>query len=297
MEKILSIQNLSKKYGNITALDDLSLDIHRGQVFGFLGPNGSGKTTTLGIVLGILGANSGGYEWFEGKYGEYHRRRIGSLLETPNFYAYLNADQNLDIVAHIKKSKNDNIEEILDIVNLKHRRKSKFSTYSLGMKQRLAIASAMIGDPDVYIFDEPTNGLDPEGIAEIRSIILRIASTGKTIFMASHILDEVEKVCSDVAIIKNGKLLATGTVGHILNDIPTIQVRATDMAALENALKNMDGLTDVRMLGDLIECGISPNMKPEEVNRRLQQQNIILGHLSVKKKRLEEEFLAITNNN
>ena len=162
---VLEINNLTKKYGSIVAVNNLSLNVDKGNIYGFLGPNGSGKTTTLGIILGILHQNSGDYRWFEGQYGENPRRHLGALLETPNFYPYMNADENLNVVAHIKKVAHPKIDELLDLVNLTNRRKSAFRTYSLGMKQRLAIAAAMIGDPEILIFDEPTNGLDPQGIA------------------------------------------------------------------------------------------------------------------------------------
>ncbi|MEL6989792.1 MAG: ATP-binding cassette domain-containing protein, partial [Bacteroidota bacterium] len=166
---VLKTSNLSKHYGPIRAVDNLNLSVGKGQVVGLLGPNGSGKTTTLGMLLGVLKPTSGSFEWFEGKYGENPRRQIGAILETPNFYPYHNAIKNLKIIQHIKKSYDDNLDSLLELVNLKHRQNSRFSTYSLGMKQRLAIAATMIGNPEVLIFDEPTNGLDPQGIAEVRS--------------------------------------------------------------------------------------------------------------------------------
>ena len=209
---VLQISGLTKKYGKITALKSLDLKIEQGNVYGLLGPNGSGKTTTLGIILGILKQDDGSFSWFGDKYGDQYRLKIGAILETPNFYPYLNADENLEIIRHIKNDQNADFTELLTMVNLVDRRKSNFSTYSLGMKQRLAIAATLIGEPEVLIFDEPTNGLDPQGIAEVREILKKIANTGKTVIMASHILDEVEKICSHVAIIKKGQLLATGPV-------------------------------------------------------------------------------------
>jgi len=196
---VLSIKNLTKSYGKLTAVDGLNLEIEKGHIYGLLGPNGSGKTTTLGIILDILRPDDGTYEWFEGEYGDKARMKIGAILETPNFYPYLNASENLDIVRRIKRVSNVDYDELLEVVNLAHRKKSAFRTYSLGMKQRLAIAATMIGDPEVLIFDEPTNGLDPQGIAEVRNILSRIASMGNTVIMASHILDEVEKICDHVA--------------------------------------------------------------------------------------------------
>ncbi|MEY3420595.1 MAG: hypothetical protein RIR48_880, partial [Bacteroidota bacterium] len=236
---VLRINHLSKSYGKVKALNDLTITIEAGNVYGLLGPNGSGKTTTLGIILGILQQDSGDFEWFGGALGEKHRLKIGAILETPNFYPYLNADENLEIIRHIKNDANADFDALLTLVNLKERRKSRFSTYSLGMKQRLAIAATLIGDPEVLIFDEPTNGLDPQGIAEVREILQKIARSGKTVIMASHILDEVEKICTHVAIIKKGQLLATGPVGSIINSDITVELAANDMDKLKTFLATL----------------------------------------------------------
>lgn len=299
---ILKISHLTKKYGRITAVNDLSISVEQGQIFGLLGPNGSGKTTTLGIVLGITHTDSGTFEWFEGTHGENPRRQIGALLETPNFYPYLNAVQNLEITAHIKQVKQPNIDEVLEIVKLSNRKTSLFRTYSLGMKQRLAIAATMIGDPDVLIFDEPTNGLDPIGIAEVRDTLLQIAQRGKTIIMASHILDEVEKICSHVAIIQSGRLLADGTVGAILSGrdnktdekLHLIEIAAKDMTALQDFLKNLDFVRRVEAGNQhfLIQC--LESYSTAEINHLAFNHGITLTHLLTRKRRLEEEFLEIT---
>lgn len=292
--KILQINQLSKRYGTIKALDRLSLSVEKGNIFGLLGPNGSGKTTTLAIVLGILKQNSGSFEWFEGKYGDKARLRTGVLLETPNFYPYLNADDNLDIIAHIKGVSNPNHDQILDLVSLQHRRKSNFSTYSLGMKQRLAIAAAMVGDPEVLIFDEPTNGLDPQGIADIRTIIKNIADQGKTIIMASHILDEVEKVCSHVAIIKNGVMLAQGNVGSIINDDITIEIASEDLFSLKNFLSDIPAISQVEQQSNKLILSVDPSFSAAELNQLAFQKGLILTHLVARSKSLETEFLEIT---
>lgn len=292
---VLSIKNLTKTYGKITALNGLNLEINAGEIYGILGPNGSGKTTTLGIILGILKAQSGTYEWFDGEYGDHHRKQIGAILETPNFYPYLNAIDNLDIVAHIKGVKKSNYAEILDIVNLSHRKSSQFRTYSLGMKQRLAIGATLIGDPKVVIFDEPTNGLDPQGIAEVRNILQNVASSGRTVIMASHILDEVEKTCSHVAIIKNGVLLANGGVGRMLSTDMTIEIAATDNVALMTLLNSISWISDVELDGTIIKCGMESSHSSEELNYAAFQNNITLKHLTAKSQSLEKEFLQITN--
>ena len=287
---VLKINGLTKHYGPITALNELDLTIEAGNIYGLLGPNGSGKTTTLGIILGILGQTSGDFEWFDGAYGDKYRMRIGAILETPNFYPYLDATRNLQIIQDIKNSHDDDIDHILEMVNLAHRKKSKFRAYSLGMKQRLAIAATQIGQPDVVIFDEPTNGLDPEGIAEVRKILKRVADSGKTVIMASHLLDEVEKICSHVAIIKNGKLLATGPVGSILSNDVTVEVAADDMEKVSGIISG------IKREKELIEFQISENHTAQEINSLMYTNNIVLNHLVSRKRKLEEEFLEITNN-
>lgn len=294
---ILDTQHLSKRFGSLTAVNQLNLQIEKGTIFGMLGPNGSGKTTTLGMVLGIIHPTSGSYTWFDGTRGENPRRNLGALLETPNFYPYLSAADNLKIVARIKRISNPAIDESLDLVNLLHRKNSKFKTYSLGMKQRLAIASAMIGDPQVLIFDEPTNGLDPQGIAEVRETIRQIASTGKTIIMASHILDEVEKICSHVAIIKNGNLLATGSVGSIINDEILIEVGASDKAQLRTFLQQLPHLSRLEETDFGFLLYLTTAIPTADINRKAFDEGVILTHLRQRQKSLEAEFLEITNQN
>ena len=291
---VLSIEKLSKNYGRLKALDNLSLSVEKGQILGILGPNGSGKTTTLGLILGILKASSGSFKWFDGEYGSHYRLKIGSILETPNFYPYLNADDNLEIVRQIKKVKDSNFDELLEMVKLSGRRKSKFKTYSLGMKQRLAIAATMIGDPDVVIFDEPTNGLDPQGISEVRTTLSEIASRGKTVIMASHILDEVEKICSHVAIIKKGKLLATGPVGSILSNDILIEINSNDTIKLMAFLRSKQGIKDITPKDKFIECTADENLDVGTLNADAYENGIHVTHLVCRKRRLEEEFLQIT---
>jgi len=293
---VLEINNLIKRYGSITAVNNLSLEVEEGNIFGILGPNGSGKTTTLGTILGIIKADSGTYSWFNGKYGDSDeaRKHIGALLETPNFYPYLNAIDNMDIIAHIKKADKSNLDDLLKLVNLYDRRFSSFQTYSLGMKQRLAIAGALVGDPDVLIFDEPTNGLDPEGIAEVRDTIKKIAARGKTIFMASHILVEVEKVCTHVAIIKNGNLLAVGNVGSIINQDAVIEVAGEDNQQIINLLSPLDMVTNIELIDGVVRFNLDEDYSTLDINMIAIKNNIVLTHLVTKQKSLEDEFLEIT---
>ena len=297
MSNVLSIKGLSKKYGSIIALDHLDLEVEDGQVWGILGPNGSGKTTTLGIILGILHANAGTYSWFEGQYGPDHRKHIGAILETPNFYPYLNALENLKIIQHIKQSYDDPLDDYLDLVKLSHRKKSAFRTYSLGMKQLLAIASTLIGAPEVLIFDEPTNGLDPAGIVDIRNTLLEIASMGKTIIMASHILDEVEKICSHVAILMQGHLLKAGRVGNILTENVFIEVGAPDLNILRKQLETVPGVIRVTEKSGKLELEVTPGTSTAKINEVAFRQGITLTHLQEKANRLEDEFLTLIAQN
>ncbi|HHS95983.1 MAG TPA: ATP-binding cassette domain-containing protein [Phaeodactylibacter sp.] len=292
--KVLQIDRLNKRYKRIHAVRDLSLEIEAGSVYGILGPNGSGKTTTLGMILDVITPDSGRYEWFEGKYGRNARRHIGALLETPNFYPYLHAMDNLNIIAHIKRVSKNGLEDLLKQVNLWERRHSKFKTYSLGMKQRLAIAATLVGEPQVLIFDEPTNGLDPQGIAEIRELILQIAASGKTIFMASHILDEVEKVCSHVAIIKAGKLLASGPVGSIINNDITLELQSDNNDLLYQLLSRVPTTRMIERRGRILVAQVAAEVTGGDINRLAFDHGILLSHLVARKKKLEEEFLEIT---
>lgn len=297
MQTILSIQNLTKNYGKTKALDQLTLEIHAGEVFGLLGPNGSGKTTTLGIVLGILQSDSGTFTWFENRYGHRFNQKIGAILETPNFYPYLNALDNLKIIQTIKNSREDDLMALLTLVDLNHRATSKFKTYSLGMKQRLAIAATLIGQPDVLIFDEPTNGLDPRGIAEVREILQRIAATGKSVIMASHMLDEVEKICDHVAIIKNGKLLASGKIGAIIHHDKIVEIGSENTSDLHAWIKQEPWAKSVVLTPqNTLEIQVEADFNHQEINQRAFKQGFTLNHMVLKKKRLEEEFLQITKN-
>ncbi|MEL6122791.1 MAG: ABC transporter ATP-binding protein [Bacteroidota bacterium] len=291
---VLTTQGLSKSYGKLKALDGLNLTIEEGQIYGILGPNGSGKTTTLGILLNILKPSQGSFEWFDGQYKTQARRHIGAILETPNFYPYMNASQNLDIVRRTKGLPKQDFDDILEQVNLSERKKSPFRSYSLGMKQRLAIAATLIGDPKVLIFDEPTNGLDPQGIAEVRDILLRVSRSGRAVIMASHILDEVEKICSHVAIIKKGKLLATGPIGAILQDNTIIEIAAADMGKLTDDLRKLSYVTDIDTRNNWIECVIPADVSTASFSSEMYMLGNVPTRLLARKRRLEEEFLEIT---
>lgn len=298
MSTVLSVKNLAKSYGLVHALDGVSFDVPQGCVFGILGPNGSGKTTLLGIIMEILKASGGSYSWQGQPATNEHRRQIGTLLETPNFYHYLSGEKNLAIAAAIKQKGTDDIPEVLKTVNLYQRKDSKFSTYSLGMKQRLAIASTLIGNPDILVFDEPTNGLDPAGIAEIRELIKELNRKGKTIIMASHILDEVEKVCTHVAIIQKGVLKTSGPVSDVLNtsadSSTTILISADDNETLRSVISNMPGINSVITQDNLLMLSCNESVTSSAINRYCFEKGITLNQLLVKRKTLETRFLEIT---
>lgn len=292
---VLSISNISKTYGAIQALQRVSFSVPAGSVFGVLGPNGSGKTTLLGILLNVLNADSGTYNWLGGIAPEAARKKIGSLLETPNFYHYLSAADNLKITAAIRGYGNDDAERVLRVVGLYERRNSKFQTFSLGMKQRLAIGAALLGQPGILVLDEPTNGLDPAGIAEIRTLIKQLHKEGYTIIIASHLLDEVEKVCTHMAILKKGELLTTGTVAELLHNERMIEIAAPDIVALEAAIKQMPGIKNVLNAGNLLQLHCSDSTEPGDVNKWCMQQGIVLSQLQLKKRSLESKFMELTN--
>lgn len=293
---VLEVENLVKDYGAVKALKGVSFSVPAGTVFGILGPNGSGKTTLLGIIMDVLKATSGKYRLFGEEPTERQRRMIGTLLETPNFYHYLSAVENLRIAAAIKERGADDIDNILEVVGLSARKHSKFSTYSLGMKQRLAIGSALLGNPDVLVFDEPTNGLDPVGIAEIRELIKKLSHQGKTIIMASHLLDEVEKVCTHVAILKQGTLITSGHVNDILVAENVVEVGAADIVQLKNVLEKYDGYSRMEEENGLLRIFL-PAGVPDlgRLNDFCFRNGVTLNHLYLRKKSLESKFFELTS--
>lgn len=300
--EILKVENLSKNYKSVKALQGISFSVPEKTVFGILGPNGSGKTTLLGIVMDVLKANNGTYTWMGASSSSEQRKKIGTLLETPNFYHYLSAETNLKIAAKIKGRGEDEIDDVLKTVNLYQRKHSKFSTYSLGMKQRLAIASALLGNPDILVFDEPTNGLDPAGIAEIRELIRELNRNGKTIIMASHILDEVEKVCTHVAIIQKGVLKTVGSVKDVMSSSQSnenantvlIELGADNNVLLKNILKQMDAVLEIKELDNYLQITCNESISAAAVNKFCFKNGIVLNKLNEKRKSLETRFLEIT---
>jgi ABC-type multidrug transport system ATPase subunit len=295
LEHILSIHNISKNYGRINAVRNLSIDISEGSVFGILGPNGSGKTTTLGIILDVINPTEGTFNWFRCLSKKENRQKIGSTLETPAFYPYLTGVQNLKIIADIKSIKYDSINKVLKDVGLYERKDSKYKTYSLGMKQRLAVASALLCDPKVMVLDEPTNGLDPQGIAEIRGIIKNISKKGKTVILASHLLDEVQKVCTHFAVLNHGKLIYTGKVDEVSKEQQVVEVSSEDIVNLKKAIDKFSFKKGYEYEQDKIIVKLENNKSVLDLNRYLVNSGIIVTHLVIRKKSLEQQFLDILN--
>ncbi len=298
MEKILSVKNLTKKFKRVV-VNNISFDVEKGNVYGLLGPNGSGKSTTFGMLLSTINPTSGDWFWF-GKKGTDPEtlKRIGAIIEQPNFYPYLSAETNLKIVAEIKSVSYSRIEEVLKVVNLYERRKDTFKTYSLGMKQRLAIASALLNNPEVLILDEPTNGLDPEGIIQIRDIINNIAKQGITIIIASHLLDEIEKICSHVIVLKEGNSIYCGRVDEMTANNGYFELKADNNALLLSTLNELQWFTSINQTGDLIKAQIrdDASISASALNQKLAEKGIFLSHLTKKKMSLESQFLELVKN-
>ena len=297
METILSLKNLNKKFGRVHAVNNLSFDIQKGNVYGILGPNGSGKSTTLGIILNVVNKTSGEFSWFNGKLSTHQAlKKVGAIIERPNFYPYMTAVQNLSLICKIKDISTEKIDEKLKIVNLYERRNSKFSSFSLGMKQRMAIASALLNDPEILILDEPTNGLDPQGIHEIRQIIQEITKNGTTILLASHLLDEVEKVCSHVVVIREGIKLYSGRVDEMTASKGLFELKtANDKIKLLTLLEQHHSIGAIREEGEFIIAYLTEEMEATEINTFLFKNGIAVSHLVKRKPSLEQQFLDLTN--
>ncbi|KQS91518.1 MULTISPECIES: ABC transporter ATP-binding protein [Chryseobacterium] len=298
MEKVLSVKNLTKKFKRVV-VNGISFDVERGNVYGLLGPNGSGKSTTFGMLLSTINPTSGEWYWF-GKKGTDPEtlKRIGAIIEQPNFYPYLSAEKNLKIVAEIKGTPHSRIDEVLATVGLLERKKDAFKTFSLGMKQRLSIASSLLNNPEVLILDEPTNGLDPEGIIQIREIISTIAKQGITIIIASHLLDEIEKICSHVIVLKQGTAIYGGRVDEMTSNKGFFELKADNNAVLLQTLESLNWFSSVTSEGEFVKAHIrdDASISASMLNQNLAEKGIYLSHLNKKKLSLETQFLELVKN-
>ncbi len=298
METILKITNLNKIFNRrLHAVKNVSFEIKKGNVYGILGPNGSGKSTTLGIVLNVVNKTSGEFEWFEGKSTTHEAlKKVGAIIERPNFYPYMTAKENLELVCKIKGTPFLKVQEKLELVGLLERKNDKFRTFSLGMKQRLAIASALLNDPEILILDEPTNGLDPQGIRQIRDIIRVIASQGTTILLASHLLDEVEKVCSHVVVLQKGVMLYQGSVHNMIENNSFFELKSNNNQQLKLVLQNHPSVEKIIDEEEKVLVFLKQDIAAHDLNTFLFEQKIVLEHLVKRKNSLEEQFLELTKN-
>ena len=256
---VIETQSLTKHYGSIVAVDGLSMSVPRGHVFGLLGPNGSGKTTTMSMLLGLVRPTAGGFSLFDSSDGlEAALHRVGAIIESPSFYPYLTGRQNLLYFQGISgRDSSDVIDGLLERVGLEGRGDHKFRTYSLGMKQRLGLAYALLGDPELLFLDEPTNGMDPAGMAEVRDLIRSLGTGERTVLLSSHLLHEVEQVCDSVAILSKGKLIAQGDVADLLRSQDQIRLQTTDNDKAVEVLSALDWIDDVMMEDEEVVVGAS----------------------------------------
>lgn len=298
MDTILLTEGLTKRFGSLTAVDDVSFELKRGNVYGILGPNGSGKSTTLGMVLNVVNPTSGTFQWFDGSQSHHEAlKRIGAIIERPNFYPNMSAEANLKLVCKIKEVDERQIDKKLDLVGLLSRKRHSFKTFSLGMKQRLAIASALLNEPEILILDEPTNGLDPQGIRQMRDLIIQIAEGGTTILLASHLLDEVEKVCSHVIVLRKGKMLYSGSVQAMSATHGSLIVSAEDQTRLREFLEKHPAIASVNLEQGRINAVLSHEISAGALNKSAMEAGIVLNHLAVATESLEDKFIHLTDNN
>lgn len=294
---VVQTEHLTKSFGHLVAVEDLNLEIHQGQVFGFLGPNGSGKTTTIGMMLGLIEPTAGRVVIF----GLDIRnnlasilRRVGVVMENPGFYPYLSGWDNLHLFARLTSGvTNRRIEQVLELVELSSRAKDKFKTYSQGMKQRLAIACALLHDPEFIILDEPTNGLDPAGMKEIRELIIRLGQERKTIFLSSHLLHEVEQVCEHVVIIKQGKMIAQGRVKDLIKRGEMLHLKVTEPDRAMAVLREQSWISSLAREGDLLLLGV-PAERATEVSAILAKNGVFVSEMKAREDTLESFFLEMT---
>ncbi len=293
---IIETRGLTKRYPRQVAVDRIGFTVEAGQVFGFLGPNGSGKTTTIGMLLGIITPTAGEIRLFglSGRSGLHRaRQRVGATLENPNFYPYLSGLDNLRVVANVKRVGRRDIDKALELVGLTARRKDRYSTYSLGMKQRLAVAATMLGDPELIVLDEPANGLDPEGMREIREIIGELAARGKTIFLSSHLLYEVERTCTHVAIIRRGRIIRQGSVADIVSGAVVAEIGGGDATALAAIASGYPAATIVEAEGDVVRVTLEDD-DLAALNRFIADRGVYLSRLGLRRQSLEDAFMELT---
>ncbi len=293
---VIRATHLSKHYDTVPAVRDVSFTVQRRDVYGFLGPNGSGKSTTIAMMLGLVQPTSGQIDLFG--LGADRRSdaltQVGAIIESPTFYPYLSGRDNLKILARLRGGVNDQrISDVLEIIGLDEAQGKHFNHYSLGMKQRLAIGATLLHDPELLVLDEPTNGLDPAGMLEVRHLIKRLAANGKTIFISSHLLGEVEQVCNRVAILRKGEIMAEGSIDELSMRGQGIIVRVAEPDRAVSLLQGFDGVTNVKADGDQLIVTVPPARTPD-INVALVQAGIPVLELRPSGNSLEQVFLEVT---
>jgi len=296
-EVVLRTIGLTKHFGKLEAVKDLDLELRRGEIFGFLGPNGAGKSTTVGMILGLIAPTAGSIELFGFKLNGNQwaaLRRVGAVIEEPAFYPYLSGRDNLEALARaIGGISRVKIAEVLELVSLQERATDRYDHYSLGMKQRLGIASTLLRDPELIILDEPTNGLDPAGTKEVRDLLPRLAHENRTVFLCSHLLHEVELVCDRVAIMKQGVMLACAPIHELLTQGQMLQIKVDDPAQAAAILSGLTWIKSVKRENDYLIVDI-PKESASRVNAALAEHNIFASELVTRSVSLESVFLQLT---
>jgi ABC-2 type transport system ATP-binding protein len=294
-DKVVETNRLTKRYGTIvTAVDNLDLNVYRGEVYGFLGPNGAGKTTTLRMLLGLIRPTMGSAKVMGAEPGTPASLvKVGAIVETPAFYPYLSGYDNLRLLAQYCEVPTSRVDATLAEVELTPRARHKFSTYSLGMKQRLGIAAALLKEPDLLILDEPTNGLDPQGMADVRNLIIELGKGKRTVLISSHLLSEVEQMCTRIGVIKKGKIVAEGTIDE-LRGAATLTVRGTPPDLAKTVLVKDAGAENVTELGDGAFSLKVDLQRTAELNQHLVQAGVAVTELHADERSLEDIFMELT---
>ncbi len=295
-EPVIKATHLSKHYGTVQAVKDVSFTVQRRDVFGFLGPNGSGKSTTISMMLGLVVPTAGHVDLFG--FGEQRRSealtRVGAIIESPTFYPYMSGRDNLRVLAQLRPGVSEQrITDVLEIIGLSDTGSKRYGNYSLGMKQRLAIGATLLHDPELLMLDEPTNGLDPAGMLEVRHLIQRLAANGKTIFLSSHLLSEVEQVCNRVAILRKGEIMVEGSIDELSERGQAIKVRVSDPERAIETLNKVNGVTKIERDGEYLIVTAAPSRTPD-INVALVQADIAVFELRPAGNSLEQVFLSVT---
>ena len=294
---VIQTDALTKRYGHILAVDQLTLEVPRGRIFGLLGPNGSGKTTTIGMLLGLVRPTSGSFSLLGSRMSHAEAlHRVGAIVEQPYFYPYLSGRRNLAYFQGVSgRGSPKELDDLLEQVGLADRAGDRFQTYSLGMKQRLGLAYTLLGNPELLILDEPTNGMDPAGMAEVRDLIRSLGSADRTVLLSSHLLNEVEQICDSVAILSKGKVIAQGAVGDLLHQQEQIRLRTSNDAEAVEILSALEWVDNVRIEGEALIV-TAPHDRTSELTAALGKSGVYVAEITPLQQSLEQYFLEVTGD-